>query len=87
MPEPVAPLPYPDTADPAAPIPDGTVPPMPSEVTSSRAQRPDPGPAPPAGRLSRQVRGDHLPPGIGQVTGIASGLRTRWPHNLGTRGP
>jgi hypothetical protein len=40
MPEPVAPLPYPDTADPAAPIPDGTVPPMPSEVTSSRAQRP-----------------------------------------------
>ncbi|MGH3193539.1 MAG: hypothetical protein ACRDOL_41045 [Streptosporangiaceae bacterium] len=41
MPEPAVPLPYPDT-DPDGLIPDGTVPPMPSEVTNARmrAQRP-----------------------------------------------
>jgi hypothetical protein len=42
MPKPVAPLPYPITASPATLIPDGTVPPMPSEVTNARtrSQRP-----------------------------------------------
>ena len=38
-----------------------------------RPQRPDPRPAAPPGHLSGQVRGDDLPLGIGQVTGIAPG--------------
>jgi hypothetical protein len=33
-------------------------------------RRPDPGPAPPPRPFSGQVRGDHLPLGIGQVAGI-----------------
>jgi hypothetical protein len=51
------------------------------------AHRPDPRPAPPAGHVVRQVRRDHLPLGIGQVTGIAPGPRTPRAHTLGTRGP
>ncbi len=52
-----------------------------------RPQRPDPRPAPPSGHLSWQVRGDDLPLGIGQVTGIAPGLLCGPAHNLGMRGP
>src|SRR6266700_355455 len=51
------------------------------------AQRPDPGPAAPARNVRRQVRGDDLPLGIGQVTGIAPGLLSGPAHTLGTRGP
>jgi hypothetical protein len=41
----------------------------------------------PAGYLGWQVRGDHLPLGIGQVTGIAPGPPPGPPRTLGTRGP
>jgi hypothetical protein len=51
------------------------------------AQRPDPGPAPPSGHVSWQMAGDHLPLGVGQVTGIAPGPRSCPPRTLGTRGP
>jgi hypothetical protein len=49
--------------------------------------RPDPGPAPVAGDLARQVRGDHLPLRVGQVTGIAPGPEPGPARTLGTRGP
>ncbi len=52
-----------------------------------QAQRPDPGPAAPARNVRRQVRGDDLPLGIGQVTGIAPGLLCGPAHTLGMRGP
>lgn len=47
------------------------------------AGRPKPGPAPSAGHLGRQVRDDHLPLGVGQVTGITphtppSGQECTW---------
>jgi hypothetical protein len=51
------------------------------------ADRPDPRPAPPPGHFRRQVRDDHLPLRIGQVTGIASGLPSGPAPTLGTRGP
>jgi hypothetical protein len=51
------------------------------------AGRPDAGPAPPAGNVCRQVRDDHLPLGVGQVTGIAPGLRSGPARTLSTRGP
>jgi hypothetical protein len=47
---------------------------------------PDPGPSPPPGYLGRQVRCDHLPLGIAQVTGIAPRPPAPAPI-LGTRGP
>jgi hypothetical protein len=40
MPEPAAPLPYPGTTTPARSSPDGAVPPMPSEVSNARPERP-----------------------------------------------
>ena len=40
MPEPSAPLPYLGTATPTRSSHDGAVPPMPSEVTNARPQRP-----------------------------------------------
>ena len=40
MPEPSAPLPYLGTTTPARSSSDGAVPPMPSEVTNARPQRP-----------------------------------------------
>jgi hypothetical protein len=52
-----------------------------------RPQRPDPWPAAPPGHLSGQVRGDDLPLGIGQVTGIARGPLSGPAHTLGMRGP
>jgi hypothetical protein len=51
------------------------------------AQRPDPWPAPPSGHVTGQMRGDHLPLGIGQVTGIAPGLLFSLARTLGTREP
>ena len=51
------------------------------------ARRPDPRPAPPPGPLGGQVRGDYLPLGIGQVTGIAPGPPPGPARTLGTRGP
>ena len=43
MPEPSAPLPYLGTTTPARSSSDSTVPPMPSEVTNARPQRPPAG--------------------------------------------
>jgi hypothetical protein len=51
------------------------------------ADRPDSRPAPPPGLLSWHVRGDDLPLGIGQVTGIAPGAPSGPPRTLGARGP
>jgi hypothetical protein len=48
--------------------------------------RPDPGPAPPPGHISWQQMGDHLPLGIGQVTGIAPSTSPGRARTLGTRG-
>jgi hypothetical protein len=48
--------------------------------------RPDPGTAPPSRHISWQEPGDHLPLGIGQVTGIAPGTSPGLARTLGTRG-
>ena len=51
------------------------------------AGRPDPRPPPAARHIPGQVRGDHLPLRIGQVTGIAPGSPPRQTRTVGTRGP